>query len=117
MIHGIGTDLIEIKRVRQAAERTPGFLRRCFTEEERAYWEGKNQRPEVLAGLFAAKEAAVKALGGGFIREVEVFHEKSGAPSLRFHGKTALKAEGLRAFVSITHCKAYAAAEVLLEEE
>lgn len=117
MIRGIGIDLIEIERVREAAERTPGFLRRCFTDGEREYWKEKKERPEVLAGLFAAKEAAVKALGGGFISEVEIFHLPSGAPCLRFHGKTAERAAGLRALVSITHCKTYASAEVLMEEE
>jgi holo-[acyl-carrier protein] synthase len=73
----VGTDLIEIERIRHALERYPGFRERCFTEAERAYCDSRPNPPQHYAARFAGKEAIGKALGFGVARafawrEVEI---------------------------------------------
>jgi holo-[acyl-carrier protein] synthase len=73
----VGTDLIEIERIRRALERYPGFRERCFTEAERAYCDSRPNPPQHYAARFAGKEAIGKALGFGVARafawrEVEI---------------------------------------------
>ena len=123
MIVGLGIDLCEVPRLAEALER-PGFLERFFTEAEAAYIRGRGKAgPESAAGCFAAKEAALKALGTGLVgvalRDAEVVHEPSGKPALRLHGAAKARAEALgatRAHLSITHTRETAAAVVVLEE-
>ena len=73
----VGTDLIEIQRVRRALERYPSFRERCFTEAERAYCDSRPNPAQHYAARFAGKEAIGKALGFGVARafawrEVEI---------------------------------------------
>ena len=111
MVVGVGTDLVEIERFRQAAERTPGILTRYFTDGERAYADRRRDPTERYAARFAAKEAVMKALGVGLgaceLTEIEVVRdEDSGAPDLVLHGRAAeLAAErGVTAWhLSLTH--------------
>ena len=126
MIVGIGVDLCEVDRIEAAiARHGERFLIRIYTEAERAYCESKPNRMERFAGRFAAKEAAMKALGTGWGRGVawrdfEVTRAAAGAPSIRFHGVArAIAAElgAKRALVSITHTKDLAMAQVVLESE
>ena len=63
MIIGIGTDIIEIDRIKAAIERTPSFLNKAFTEKEIELFKAKGMSVETIAGNFAAKEALSKALG------------------------------------------------------
>lgn len=113
-----GVDIIEINRIRSTLERWGDrFLQRVYTEGERAYCRG---RPPQLAARFAAKEAAMKALGTGRHgvgwREVEVHRELSGAPAIRLHGRAAERAAalGLIGFsVSLSHSQQYAVAFVI----
>ena len=86
----VGTDLIEIERVRRALERYPGFRERCFTEAERAYCDSRPNPPQHYAARFAAKEAVGKALGFGVARafawrEVEIAGRPK--PSVRLSGR------------------------------
>ena len=123
MIVGVGIDLCEVPRLAKALER-PGFLDRLFTETEAEYIRGRGRAgAESAAGCFAAKEAALKALGTGLVgvalREVEVVHESTGKPVLRLHGAARERAEALgavRVHLSITHTRETAAAVVVLEE-
>jgi holo-[acyl-carrier protein] synthase len=73
----VGTDLIEIERIRRALGRYAGFRERCFTEAERAYCDSRPNPAQSYAGRFAGKEAVGKALGFGVARafawkEVEI---------------------------------------------
>ena len=73
----VGTDVIEIQRVRRALERYPGFRERCFTAAERAYCDSRPNPAQHYAARFAGKEAIGKALGFGVARafawrEVEI---------------------------------------------
>lgn len=89
---GLGVDLVEVGRMRRVLSRTPRFASRVFTEGERAYCEGRADPAMHYAARFAAKEAAVKALGTGFsegigFRDVEVANNAKGRPLLLLHGR------------------------------
>ena len=64
----VGTDLIEIARIRRSLERYPRFRDRCFTADEQAYCDSRANPAESYAGRFAGKEAVGKALGFGVAR-------------------------------------------------
>ncbi len=100
---GIGTDVVDIDRFRQALERTPGIRERVFTAAEREYAETRNDPTERYAVRFAAKEAVMKALGAGLgevqLRNIEIQRADSGAPSILLHGDAA----ALAAARGVTH--------------
>ena len=113
---GVGIDLIEIERLERAIERRPRLAARVFAPGELEYARGKARPARHLAARFAAKEAALKALGLGGLRlhEVEVEGGGDGPPRLRLHGEAAAVAEreGLALQVSLTHSRDLAAAVV-----
>ena len=92
MILGIGTDLVDIRRIEQTiARHGDRFINRIYTEVERARAERKANRIETYAKRFAAKEACAKALGTGFrngvfFRDMGVVNLPSGKPTLRLTG-------------------------------
>ncbi len=92
MILGIGTDLVDIRRIEQAiARHGDRFINRIYTEVERARAERKANRIDTYAKRFAAKEACAKALGTGFrkgvfFRDMGVVNLPSGKPTLRLSG-------------------------------
>ena len=118
----IGTDICSIERISSAYDRFgPRLLHRILTPAEAEYV--LSQPPQLasrLAGRFAAKEAASKALGTGWRgvawKEIEVIRDLTGAPSLRLHGRAERIAAslGLRCWeVSVSHERDYAIAFVL----
>lgn len=117
-------DLVEVARIRRVLERHPGFADRHFTEWEREHAAGLGEatRFQFLAGRFAAKEAALKALGVGIsggvaLAEVETGAAPSRAPLLRLRGAALRAAEeaGATQFqVSISHDGGFAVAFVVL---
>lgn len=121
MIRGLGCDVCAISRMRKSIE-NPRFLERFFTEEERGYIAARSQDAQTAAGLFAAKEAFVKALGTGFDclmpGDVAVSHDGQGAPFYLLNEKTRT-AMGLRgaeyAHLSISHDGDTAMAVAILE--
>lgn len=113
MIAGVGTDMIEIARIKRACEKK-AFLTRVYTQEE-CQQAGENYSR--LAGTFAVKEAVSKALGTGFRsfgpREIEVLRDDLGKPFVCLHGGAKKLAEELaiqQIHVSITNTAEYAAA-------
>jgi holo-[acyl-carrier protein] synthase len=124
LISGLGIDIAEVERIREAIERHGRrFIDRIYTPAEIAYVERKANRYERYAARFAAKEAGMKAIGTGWKRGVrwqdfEVTNLPSGRPTLQLHGKAAaIAAElGVRNIVlSITHTAAEGVAIVILE--
>ncbi len=98
-IFGIGTDIVQIKRIEQSISRFDmRFIQRVFTDAEYklAQQRGTFRR---LAMFFAAKEATSKALGTGFIgfgmKDIEVFYLSSGKPEIKLHGKAKITADKL----------------------
>ncbi|MCM3087800.1 holo-ACP synthase [Bhargavaea ginsengi] len=115
MITGIGLDIVEMDRIRQADGRSDRFRERILSEEELERYDqlGGTRRIEYLAGRFAAKEAFAKALGTGIgascaFSDISVLSGEGGRPMLYFRGNPA------PGFVSITHSREYAAAQVIL---
>ena len=91
---GIGVDMLEISRMERVMRRRPSFLRRVFTDDERAYCERCARPAEHYAARFAAREAVLKALGCGFgpgIRfdDVSVAADASGRPQVELRGRAA----------------------------
>jgi holo-[acyl-carrier protein] synthase len=121
-IIGMGLDATEIERIEQVLERYGDrFLNRIFTTGEIAYAQRRRNPAPHLAGRFAAKEAAMKALGTGqsqgvLWRDIEVVRA-GGPPQLRFHGGAARRFQALGAtgsLLTITHSETLALAQVLL---
>ncbi len=122
MIVGLGVDICPIDRIRSAIERQGDpFTKRVFTQGEIAHAGEKKVKYERLAARFAAKEAAIKALGGPSgidWHEMEVENSPSGAPSLLLHGKSKEYADALGAtntLITISHAGGVAVAVVILE--
>jgi holo-[acyl-carrier protein] synthase len=124
MIVGLGLDIAEIDRIEAAIKRHGApFLERLFTPAEVAYCESHKAKYERYAARFAAKEAAMKALGTGWShgvrwRDIEVTREPSGKPTLRLAGVAAdiAKRMGVKNIsLSITHSGNLALAEVIFE--
>jgi holo-[acyl-carrier protein] synthase len=125
MIVGTGIDIVEVPRVAQAIERFGDrFLRRIYTADEIRYCQSKRNAVERFAARFAAKEAALKAIGTGWKQgvswtEVEVRRQPGGRPTVNFSGVAARHAAALgmkRASLSLTHTAETAMAQVILED-
>jgi holo-[acyl-carrier protein] synthase len=121
---GLGLDVVDRARFAAVLERHgAAFERRVYRDGEIRPGATGSARANHLAGLFAAKEAALKALGTGWaqglaFRQIEVARDRHGAPGLLFHGAAAARAAALgveRALLSITHDGPVAAAVVVLE--
>ncbi|HZS24342.1 MAG TPA: holo-ACP synthase [Gaiellaceae bacterium] len=112
----VGTDLIEIARIRRSLERYAGFRDRCFTPAEQAYCDSRPNPAESYAGRFAGKEAVGKALGFGVARafawkEIEIVGRPK--PTVRLTGRLAAVAErrGVHEIdLSMTHSRELAQA-------
>ena len=124
MIVGTGIDIAEVPRIRRSIARFGDrFLRRIYTAGETRYCDSKANREERYAARFAAKEAAMKALGTGWShgvrwRDCEVTRLPGGRPTMTFHGRAGEIADklGVRNIaLSITHTKEQAMAQVILE--
>jgi len=124
-IIGVGLDATEIERVANMIERYGDrFLRRVFTEGEIAYCQRKRDFASSYAARFAAKEAAMKALGTGhsagvYWTGIEVVR-RHGPPRLAFHGGASVRMRGMGAtssIVTLTHSRELAIAHVMLLKE
>jgi holo-[acyl-carrier protein] synthase len=117
----VGTDLIEIARIRRSLERYPSFKERCFTESEQAYCDSRRDPAESYAGRFAGKEAVGKALGFGVARafawkEIEIVGRPK--PSVHLSGRLAQIAEsgGVTSIdLSMTHSRELAQAVAVID--
>jgi holo-[acyl-carrier protein] synthase len=118
----VGTDLIEIARIRRALDRHVRFRERCFTEAERAYCDSRPNPAQSYAGRFAGKEAVGKALGFGVARafawtDIEIVGRPK--PSVRLSGRVAAWAEHVGAGtidLSMTHSRELAQAVAVVDD-
>ena len=124
MIVGTGIDIAEVARIRRSIERFGDrFVQRVYTPGEINYCDSKANRAERYAARFAAKEAAMKALGTGWNhgvrwRDCEVMRLPGGRPTITFHGTAAEVAARLgvkHAALSLSHTAEQAIAQVILE--
>jgi holo-[acyl-carrier protein] synthase len=118
MTHYIGTDIIEIARIRQTIERWgERFLNRVYTESELSMYDC---RPHSLAACFASKEAVMKVLGTGMKgvgwQDIETLHHPSGKPLIKLNGRAKKEADklGIKEIdVSLAHSREYAIASAI----
>ncbi|MBM7614264.1 holo-ACP synthase [Alkaliphilus hydrothermalis] len=120
MIKGIGIDMIEIERIKEAMEKNSKFIERFFTSDEIGIFEEKNFRPSTIAGFFAAKEAVVKSLGTGFRhmkwKDVEIYQDPLGKPYVKLHNNGAKIAYDIGIediLISISHSRFNAVAQAI----
>lgn len=115
-----GVDIIEIERVKQSIEETEGkFCERVYTQKEIEYCESKKmQKYQHYAARFAAKEAVFKAISQLLEskfdiewKEIEILNDKDGRPYVNLL-KQGVKIENID--ISISHCKTYAVASVIV---
>ena len=122
MTVSVGTDLIEIERIRRALARYARFRERCFTEAERAYCDSRPNPAQSYAGRFAGKEAVGKALGFGVARafawkDIEIVGRPK--PSVHLSGRVADWAERVGAGqidLSMTHSRELAQAVAVVAD-
>ncbi|MEG2172502.1 MAG: holo-[acyl-carrier-protein] synthase [Desulfovibrionaceae bacterium] len=124
MIVGLGLDIVEIPRILRLLQRFgAAFTRKILHPIEQQHLPAGPQASAYVAARFAAKEAAVKALGTGFaqgigMQHIAVHNEPSGQPILLLYGPAAARMADLgatRAYLSLTHGRDTAAAVVILE--
>lgn len=115
MILGIGNDIVEIERVREAIE-TQGdrFIEKLFTKREQAYCKKFSDPMPHYAARFSAKEAIVKALGTGFgemaaFHDIEIINDDKGKPEVFFSDALNNHFKNPEVLISISHCKSYVA--------
>lgn len=119
----VGTDIIEVERIKTAISRGGDFfLKRVFTLSERNKINSLNPDYEKAAGFWAAKESLVKAIGLGFregilFHDAEIYHDVLGRPDFNFHGnlKGIIEKKGIENIsLSISHCRTHAIAVVVI---
>lgn len=118
---GVGVDMLEIARMQRAMERTPRFVERVFSEEERQYCSQTARPAEHFAARFAAREAILKSLGTGFgggihLSDVWVSRSETGRPLAMLSGKAAEIAaeQGIREIaLSLSHTHDVAVANAI----
>lgn len=119
----VGTDIIEIDRIKTAIEKSEGnsFLERIFTLNEIKYCEGRNAaKYKSYAARFAGKEAVSKAFGTGIgakaaFNEIEILNDNLGKPYVILHGAAKEYFEKIGSTgisISLSHCKSFAIAYV-----
>ena len=125
MIAGIGTDIVEIERIRAAVNKWGDtFLQRIFSESEISYCFSKRDPFPNLSGRFAVKEATVKALSGVingrniYVGDIEVMNESSGKPYIVLaEDIMSLIDDTIIFHVSLSHERRYALATVIIEKK
>ena len=122
-IIGTGVDIVETARIRDSLDKFGDrFLNRCFWPGEVTYCNGMKFPALHFAARFAAKEAISKAFGTGIghqlgWKDMEIRKRDSGEPYVTLHGKgeELARARGVtEVFVSLSHCKDYAAAQAVI---
>ncbi|MBP1997530.1 holo-ACP synthase [Peptostreptococcus canis] len=119
-IYGIGTDIIEIDRIKQSLNRNLKLLDKLFSKNELEELKKKNYKSESIAGNFAAKEAVVKSVGTGLrgfnVKDIEILRDNLNKPVVVASGnfKIFLDENNIKDIkVSISHSKSYATATAI----
>ena len=116
MLIGIGTDILEIERIKKSVDNNK-FMSTYYTVKEIEYINGKKNKAETACAIFCGKEAVSKAIGTGFSgfmpKDIEILHNLIGKPEVYLSEKAMqiAKKRGIETIhISLTHCKQYAAA-------
>ena len=128
MIHGLGTDIIDIRRIKKVLEKyNEKFKHKCFHKQEIVRSESKYNKVESYAKRYAAKEACAKALGTGlakgvFWKDIEVRNNSNGKPYIRLHNNASKYLEknfnkNAKIELSLSDEKEFAIANVIIFNE
>ena len=124
IIYGIGTDIVEIDRIRTSLNRNIKLLDKMFSPREMQMLKLKDYKPESVAGNFSAKEAVVKSVGTGLrgfgLHDVEILRDDLNKPLVVFSGKFKDYCNSIgvsNIMVSISHSKNYATATAIAIKE
>ena len=123
MIKGLGTDIIEVDRMKKRLNNEPDFTLTIFTKDEIKYCESFKFKEQNYAARFAAKEAFLKALGTGWrdglsFDQIEIINDEFGKPHIKTYNKaseTLNKMQIKNIHISLSHTKDYAMSTVILE--
>ena len=122
-IYGIGTDIVNIKRINALIKKNKSFKKRIFTNQEISKCEKRKNKTECFAKRFAAKEALFKAISSKNklrFKEVEVINNKTGAPKFLIKGKSLknlkkiFKKRNFKIHLSLSDDKPWAVASVIV---
>jgi len=118
MIAGIGTDIIELNKIKQYSNKKY-FLDKVFTKKEIDYAKAKKNKVHHLATTFAAKEAIFKALGTGWLnpQEIEIIRNKRGEPKAILSGKLKEILKNRNIMLSLSYSNNYAVAFVVIRKK
>jgi len=117
-IIGVGTDIVDTRRMRRMLENDERLAERVFTPAELAYSMSKRSKYMSLAARFAAKEAVAKALGRSLSwKDVEMLNDDSGRPIVNLYGRAKKVAGSARVHLSVSHAGDYASAVAVVEVE
>ncbi len=122
MIKGIGTDIVEIARIKKALA-SQSFVSRVYTEKEQQYCQSRGkQQAQSYAARFSGKEAVMKAfctgLRGGTLLDIEILPDELGCPKVKLTGYFAdlAKKKAIKnIWLSLSHSHEYATAECIME--
>jgi holo-[acyl-carrier protein] synthase len=123
MIYGHGIDIVSVDRIKNSIGNNSRFKSKLFTSRETEYCESRKNSEQSFAGIFAVKEAFLKALGTGLSHdikwlEMEVSHNPIGKPELNINEKAneqLYERKIKQIHISISHEKDYAIGSVILE--
>jgi holo-[acyl-carrier protein] synthase len=123
-IFGIGTDIVNILRIKKSFDKNKKLKNRLFSAKEIKYCESKKNKIAFYSKRFAAKEAFVKALGTGIAKgisfnEISIDNSKNGAPFIELLGKTKIITKKIiknknKIYLSLSDEKNYAIAMVII---
>ncbi len=123
MILGTGTDIVQVARIRRCLEKFGDrFAKRILSDKEMIEFNASSKKAHYIARRFAAKEAAVKALGTGFsqgihFHDVVVIHNEYGKPDIELYGEALAKSRGMKVAAihsTLSDEKEYAVAFVIM---
>lgn len=116
----IGTDIIEVDRIKNSLSKRGDFLKKIFTEREINMFEQKGNNPQTIAGNFAAKEAISKSLGLGIrgynFKDIEILRNDLGKPIVKTYNnlnEICIQYSVVEIKVSISHSESYAVASAI----
>lgn len=112
-----GTDIVYIPKIKSLIDKQVN-LSKWFTQKELDYFQKSNYNPETIAGIFAAKEAFMKAMNYRLrdinFLDIEVNHNEYGAPYYTFYNDLIKKTESFKISLSISHDNNYAIATTVI---
>ncbi|PLX20729.1 MAG: holo-[acyl-carrier-protein] synthase [Marinilabiliales bacterium] len=125
MVIGIGTDMFEVKRMKDRLKNQPSFSEGIYTIHEIEYCEQFKNKAEHYAARYAAKEAFLKAIGTGWrngitFKDIEIINDNLGKPEIKLHGKAKEVCGQLNAhniLVTLSHTKELAIAFVIINNK